>query len=50
VDVNDPWGRGNGGGEQYLLSYSEYVSGSDHVHWADFYNIRNNTPSSFHTP
>ena len=43
VDVNDPWGPNVG--DQYLLSYSEYVSGSDHVHWTDFYNIHNNTSS-----
>lgn len=39
-----------GSGDQYYITYSEYVSGTDHVHWSDLYNIRNNPPcnSDFH--
>lgn len=44
VDVNDPWPPN--AGDQYLTTYSNYISGSDHVHWTDYYNIRNNPPCS----
>ncbi|HVG62326.1 MAG TPA: papain-like cysteine protease family protein [Hyalangium sp.] len=44
VDVNDPWAPNVG--DTYFISYSEYVSGSDHVHWDDYYNIRNSPPCS----
>ncbi|MBN1210358.1 MAG: C39 family peptidase [Myxococcaceae bacterium] len=44
VYVNNPWPVDTGAAE--LISYSEYVSGSDHVHWDDIYNIRNNPPCS----
>jgi hypothetical protein len=44
VDVNNPWPPN--AGDQYLTTYTNYVSGSDHVHWTDYYNIRNNPPCS----
>jgi hypothetical protein len=48
VHVSDPWAPNVG--DEYYITYSEYVSGSDHVHWTDYYNIRNNPPcsSDFH--
>ncbi|WNG18067.1 C39 family peptidase [Cystobacter fuscus] len=48
VYVNDPWAPNVG--DQYYITYSEYVSGADHVHWRDYYNIRENPPcySDFH--
>lgn len=42
VDVNNPWPPNVG--DQYYTTYSNYVSGSDHVHWTDYYNFRNNPP------
>lgn len=42
VDVNNPWAPNVG--DQYFTTYSNYVSGSDHVHWTDYYNIKNNAP------
>jgi hypothetical protein len=42
VHVNDPWAPNVG--DEYYITYSEYVSGSDHVHWTDYYNIKNNPP------
>jgi len=35
--INDPWGPNVGA--QYPITYSNYVSGSDHTHWNDYYNI-----------
>lgn len=48
VYVNDPWDPNVG--DQYYITYSEYVSAADHTHWTDYYNIRNNAPcnSDFH--
>jgi hypothetical protein len=40
VFVNDPWEPNVGA--QYHITYDDYVSGSDHTHWNDFYNIRKN--------
>jgi len=37
VTVNNPWAPG--WGDQSDILYSAYVSGSDHVHWTDYYNI-----------
>jgi hypothetical protein len=37
VHINDPWEPNVG--KQYWISYSDYVSGSDHTHWNDFYSI-----------
>jgi len=39
VYVNDPWEPGVG---KYRLpmTYEEYVSGSDHTHWDDFYDLK----------
>jgi hypothetical protein len=43
VDVNDPEPFTNlntlTGGTETIMTYSNYVSGSDHTHWNDFYNI-----------
>lgn len=38
VEVNNPWPPNTGTHE--WISYSNYVSGADHTHWDDFYNIR----------
>ena len=39
--INNPWPPlPDGAGEQQIISYQEYISGSDHTHWDDFYNIR----------
>jgi Papain-like cysteine protease AvrRpt2 len=40
VHINNPWPPGQG--DQELISYAEWVGGSNynHDHWADFYNIR----------
>ncbi len=35
--INDPWAPNEGA--QYSITYTNYVSGSDHTHWDDFYNI-----------
>lgn len=35
--INDPWAP-NVGDTRYI-TYSEYVSGSNHTHWDDFYDI-----------
>jgi len=37
VFINDPWAPNVGG--QYSITYDDYVSGSDHTHWNDYYNI-----------
>jgi hypothetical protein len=37
VAINDPWAPGVG--DQRVITYQEYVSGSDHNHWDDFYHI-----------
>ncbi len=37
VYINDPWEPNVG--NQRIIAYSAYVSGSDHTHWDDFYNI-----------
>ena len=42
VAVNNPWPPPDGnsaGGDQYLTTYADYVSGSDHTHWDDYYNV-----------
>lgn len=41
VDVNDPapWDLSSGGSASLKL-YSDYVSGPDHSHWDDFYNVQ----------
>ena len=40
--INNPWPpRPDGAGEQRMISYQDYVAGSNHTHWDDFYNIRN---------
>jgi hypothetical protein len=42
VAVNNPWpppSASNSGGDQYLTTYDDYVSGSDHTHWDDYYNV-----------
>jgi hypothetical protein len=40
VHINNPWPPGQG--DQELISYDEWVGGSnyDHNHWRDYYNIR----------
>lgn len=40
VYVNDPLEVNVG--STYTLTYDEYVSGSDHTHWNDYYNITKN--------
>ena len=37
VCVNNPLPVGQG--DQYCHTYDEYVSGSDHTHWNDYYNV-----------
>jgi hypothetical protein len=36
VDNPDPVGEGN----REFIVYDEYVSGADHTHWMDYYDIR----------
>jgi uncharacterized protein YceK len=39
--INNPWPPlPDGAGEQGIISYEEYIAGSDHTHWDDFYNIK----------
>ncbi len=38
VEVNNPWPPNVGTHE--WITYGNYVSGSNHTHWDDFYNIR----------
>jgi len=41
VTINDPWpppSTTSPGGGQRPITYDEYVSGSDHTHWNDYYN------------
>ncbi len=38
VIINDPWGSPDVGA-QYSITYEDYVSGNDHTHWDDFYDI-----------
>ena len=41
IYVNNPWPpRPDGNGEEQIMTYDEYIAGSDHKHWDDFYNIR----------
>jgi hypothetical protein len=37
VCVNNPWPPNVG--DQYCHTYDDYVSGSDHTHWNDYYNV-----------
>ena len=37
VSVNDPWPPN--GGTQYTKTYDNYVSGPDHTHWDDYYDV-----------
>jgi len=37
VSINDPWAPNVG--NQRFITYDEYVSGSDHTHWNDYYDI-----------
>ena len=37
VYINDPWSPNVG--DTRWISYSDYVSGSNHVHWRDYYDI-----------
>jgi hypothetical protein len=37
LSINDPWSPNIG--NQRFITYDEYVSGSDHTHWNDYYNI-----------
>jgi hypothetical protein len=37
VTVNNPWAPNVGAQEVY--TYDKYVSGTDHTHWNDYYNI-----------
>ncbi|MCA0239147.1 MAG: C39 family peptidase [Bacteroidetes bacterium] len=37
VAINDPWAPNRG--DQRFITYEEFVSGSDHTHWDDYYNI-----------
>ena len=38
VEVNNPWPPNVGTHE--WITYGNYVSGADHTHWNDYYNIR----------
>jgi hypothetical protein len=40
VAVNNPWAPNVGA--QYLTTYDEYVSGADHTHWDDYYDVTKN--------
>jgi hypothetical protein len=40
VSVNNPWAPNVG--DQYLTTYDNYVSGSDHTHWDDFHDVTKN--------
>ena len=35
--INDPWAPNEG--DQYSITYDNYVSGGNHTHWDDFYDI-----------
>lgn len=37
VEVNNPWPPNVG--DHYTHTYDDYVSGSDHTHWNDYYNF-----------
>ena len=37
VYISDPWEPNVG--DQRLITYASYVSGADHTHWDDFYDI-----------
>lgn len=37
VSVNDPWSPNVG--DQYNTTYDNYVSGADHTHWNDYYDV-----------
>ncbi len=37
VAVNNPWAPNVG--DQYLTTYADYVSGTDHTHWNDYYDV-----------
>jgi len=37
VEVNNPWPPNQG--DVYFHTYDDYVSGSDHTHWNDYYNV-----------
>jgi hypothetical protein len=40
VEVNDPWPPNVGAsGNAAIKTYSNYVSGSDHTHWDDYYDV-----------
>lgn len=45
VNVNNPWPppqydpKNPNGGDQGFILYEDYVSGPDHRHWVDFYDI-----------
>ena len=42
VVVNDPWpppSAGVTGGDQTVMTYDAYVSGSGYTHWDDYYNV-----------
>ena len=40
VRVNNPWPWDpTAGGAQYFTTYADYVAGSDHCHWDDYYQI-----------
>lgn len=37
VTINDPWAPNVG--DQRVIPYTEYVSGSSYSHWNDYYNV-----------
>jgi hypothetical protein len=37
VSVNNPWPPNTG--DQYVHTYDDYVSGVDHTHWNDYYDV-----------
>jgi hypothetical protein len=42
VTVNDPWpppSSGVSGGDQRVVTYDAYVSGSGYTHWDDYYDV-----------
>jgi hypothetical protein len=40
----EPWSGTGDGGKQYWISYDYYVSGKNHTHGSDYYNITKVTP------
>jgi hypothetical protein len=44
VNNPEPWSDSGDGGSQYWISYDLYVSGENHTHGSDYYNITRVNP------